>query len=1725
MTEVLADGVIRVGVESDAGAELARIEAEYHAAMKSIGREKAEINVKANTKDAERQLADVGKAVKKTKSEIAALEAEERKLRKTEEELTSTQKAALQVAKSRLGTEQALQRSKANQVTAYRSVAQAIEKERKLAANLDKETSAATKKAVDGWKARAKVIEATGRAQEKLQKEGRQQAQAEAIDAARTAKVADDKAKAITRAQNDLQSMGRIQTQAAKMDADRTTAQIKNAEKLAQAERRAGLERAQTAEKSVRLQQAYGDAQRRLSDITKAGSRAHGSEKIRVDLDKAGVFAQMETIREALKLMGEKPIDQKINVKQTTGGRVKNFLGLGSDQKSAFAGLKDLSSKMKDARVNVGPLSTSLSGLAVLIGSLAPIVIGLVGALGSLVAVAGAALGGALGVGAAAMTGFGLAAAGIFMEVKPLAAQLVTAHKAVQAYNAAVVKYGEGSKQAKTAQKAMNETLKSLSPVAREAVKGFDFLKDSWHKLTDETASRDFGNIVGSSFKTASADMWTFAHGTNQVFDAVSKGWGKWMKQLASPEARDVMSHLMGNLASSLPNVMGSLGHLGAAFGRTMSSFSDALPGLSRGFSSWAKSIDGASKKSGGFSSGVKTMVSALQSVGHFAQQAAHWLMALFGPGVKPGIGFLDSMTASLKKNADAMQTVSGQKRLADFYGRSITTTKTLAGALQPLIAAFAKWGAAMTPVTVIALKMVTAFANLAHMVADIEPARMFLGFAVGVALISRLTRGMYEAGAAAGGLFKRLNSVIEAGASGKGFAGMKAALSGGAGAGAGMESAIAAGGSTAAAEMGGAIEAAGSAAAAEMAAGISGGSVAGAAENALGNAGAGAGAARAVEGEGEAAAKATAEMASGGVAAEGLAGGLEGVGAAASLAGGAVLAMGAGTAYLTYKILTGKTAVDANTKSMQIYGKASQAIQKIGVHLQGGLQQQHMALEQSNLSLKEAQKALAGTKKGTLEHRQALLDLHQAQIQDQNDQKAWMKSAQGVKNAAANRVIELQKTAEWTNKVAEATKRKAQQDLKVDVPGSKNAQNDQAIITAMSAMEAAAHDKVTNAIAQETTAAINLQRAHMDLPAALGKTYSALTKLARVNRTVATQVGVSYKSTADVQKVAPVAQKALTSGVKQTSVIRIIADSSSADQAIRRLNAATIRAKTVKFLENGGDKVIAFIENITGKKVPTKLVRMLATGHTTVAAIIGRLEGMKISPKTAKLIANDLASGKIGAVLAALALLHDKAITITTSHVDTYRNQAASSSGGKPVSRKAAGRGPGGTEKALIGEGRGPEYRVDPVGGRVDRYDGPTMVDLRPEEYVIPTEPRYKAKGASLWRDALKSMGILGYAKSRDPKKKTKPKTKAKTKKLSRATEIKLGGIPLDSIQTEYNTAKQAYDSTKGNRPKSNASKKAKSDHAATLSRRHRALLKAQKDLRTAKAFDNRLTILNAQISADGSHMDSDSTIAGSARSSAAQIATASADYKASQDDRRGKISTAIGVLNRAIDAVPGNKYAAYKAGLEEQLGSLTGTQFTNEDPVTDTTAAPKLGLSDYITAFKLDAPLNNLLLKQAMDSANGIDTTADTAALAAFYRNIVIPDVAKTGDVPALTDAYSALSGYTGGATSGPAALTSDQQAQLDQATGLQTYVASSQAANNITSSLLASSGDISGHFTSARAAASAGPSDYGTTVINVNTLHPGDPNTLAAIGAAATAGIGYQGAPTNNRSVVGI
>lgn len=187
------------------------------------------------------------------------------------------------------------------------------------------------------------------------------------------------------------------------------------------------------------------------------------------------------------------------------------------------------------------------------------------------------------------------------------------------------------------------------------------------------------------------------------------------------------------------------------------------------------------------------------------------------------------------------------------------------------------------------------------------------------------------------------------------------------------------------------------------------------------------------------------------------------------------------------------------------------------------------------------------------------------------------------------------------------------------------------------------------------------------------------------------------------------------------------------------------IKTKLVVQQDASVQAAAGILSQLQHTKLGKKVMQVLAADGDARGKL-GWLIALGIPPKTAKILA-DVASarGGIQSVHDMLAALTDKTISVKVIKSVT---QIDSAFGGRSKGAgHASGRGPGASERALVGEGGGPEW----VGSSPDNMrlvSGPTLMDLGPGDYVIPTESRYASRAAGLWG----AMGVATYAHGKAP-------------------------------------------------------------------------------------------------------------------------------------------------------------------------------------------------------------------------------------------------------------------------------------------------------------------------------------------------------------------------------------
>lgn len=229
---------------------------------------------------------------------------------------------------------------------------------------------------------------------------------------------------------------------------------------------------------------------------------------------------------------------------------------------------------------------------------------------------------------------------------------------------------------------------------------------------------------------------------------------------------------------------------------------------------------------------------------------------------------------------------------------------------------------------------------------------------------------------------------------------------------------------------------------------------------------------------------------------------------------------------------------------------------------------------------------------------------------------------------------------------------------------------------------------------------------------------------------------------------------------------IAVIAQTGSAKSKIKELVSLGVPPKVARVLVST-DSAKSKIKALTSLGIPVKYAKILVKGAAEGAAQAKAAFGKVPAKKEVKISAGvSQALAGIASVKGALGSLPaSKTVTVTTVT--------------KKVKGDAAGRGPGRSEVALVGEGGGPEW----VGNTRDGWGmvtGPTLMALGSQDYVIPTEPKYRGR----WAAMAKEMGVPGFAKGKGPSKKEQARRQRVDQRISDA------GTSAQTFQTRGDIA-----------------------------------------------------------------------------------------------------------------------------------------------------------------------------------------------------------------------------------------------------------------------------------------------------------------------------------------------
>ena len=803
-----------------------------------------------------------------------------------------------------------------------------------------------------------------------------------------------------------------------------------------------------------------------------------------------------------------------------------------------------------------------------------------------------------------------------------------------------------------------------------------------------------------NALQTASAIMPQFAKRTNEGLGIAEKGISRMMKAVRSKEGKGILDNLMGNFNSALGPLLNGLGNLAGYLARVASIASDSIPGIARTFERWSQSVLSTSENTDSLRERVNNVIQSAKDVGNFFMAAGRLMKAFFGGGVEAGQSFTRTMTDAMNRWTAFLNSTSGQDSLAKFFREAVAGTKALWSFLSPIISSFVRWATLVAPVA-------RGFFEVTGAIAGMVSALMRLTALSGPITALLTTLGVLWGIGKVAGATRAITGYTRA------LFGMAAA-----------QKAVAVSGAMGA---GGVI--------------------------------AGGGVAR----TGTAAAQAATKLGRLKAAASGALMALTGLTPVGAAVAASVVGAGFAITHLATRTLDYQKAANSAAAAAEKWREAIAKQPDLHLNTAQAVISEMDATDQLAAAEKELSRVRKTSGKGSTEYKQQLMQVRQMKLnevaasrQTQQAQRAETANIKEQTAAAQKRVDEAKKALK--------EKKKPQFDSWEDFSPLGMARNLKANFSSttkeVKALEIAqARLKRQQDLA--TLASLNQRRALQGIPPIARAAATALGVVTKLGgKSLATKISLKFDDPGKAAKVAASAAKTLQSGVPKKLVTKIVADSKNAEGAVRRLQRARITPKRLEIVEKGGSAAVAMIQRLTGVKLSPKQQRIAQRGGEEAMAMLRRILGVRLSRKD-QAIAERGGSSVLGTLNAIRSVqLPDKTQTIRIntlkSTVNTVTNKVVQS---LEKATRAKGQKAGSEPiNALIGEGADDEWRVNRRTGEVYKTDGPQFVHLDRDDAIIPTEPRYKARGKEIFKSIAKDLGLSMFAASKKPApKKTK--------------------------------------------------------------------------------------------------------------------------------------------------------------------------------------------------------------------------------------------------------------------------------------------------------------------------------------------------------------------------------
>lgn len=1012
---------------------------------------------------------------------------------------------------------------------------------------------------------------------------------------------------------------------------------------------------------------------------------------------------------------------------------------------------------LADMTVRLGPFTASIRQAFIGLSLLAPILLDVAGAAGSLVGSLGAAtLGlGALGIAVAggaipAFIGMGIVIKQVATEFK----QVMTAKKA----------YDDALRKGNTdlAKDKMKEMRAIMGNVSKETVRQVGLAGDlnaAWKKATEPSRAAVF-TTIGQGLKTASDLMPMFAKNTNEAMQVASDGVNDWMKSLRSAEGSRILDTMMDNFTRALGPALDGLGSLIGYLGKVGAIASKSLPGLARTFRDWAEGVN--SVDAGELENKVEGVIESAKNMGRFFLSAGRLVKAFFGGGVEAGDDFIHTMTEAMNRWRKGFTSPEGRNDLENFFSEGVEGTQAFYNALKPVLSSFVQWSRLMAPWARLFFDTAAAVGRFVDNLLDVTGLRGPV--AALVATLGGLwALGKIQAATMAVGNFARALLGL-----GKAQATLTATSRGSAILGAGS---FVSGTALTTVRQ--------TAPAAEKAA---------ASVGRLGRAGSIA--ARGLSGIGMALTGLSNPWVGGAILGGALAlafieltdttedwkQSMEAADAAARKADAAARKLGDSYAPLAQQANAVKdanrTASDAQREVNRLLddGKRGTDAYRTAVRsLNDAILARDQAAAQQTRDLRAQNRDLVtSVREYTTQLREA--KEQRDQLGDEELQLDPLNALEDVGDDAKN-LADAFRLAKGEAKEAGMTLEKylsedGRGQFLFDEGGRER-------VLAYGDALAEIQD-AEKGLRGQALAVANISREFKGMAPIAAKAADAVDYLNRkLGGKKTQQISLKFRGAEDATRVAQSAARSLRAGVPKSVTTRLVANSSNADAAVRALQRAQLTPKRLEIIETGGDKAINMLEQIMGRKLtkkeqviaekggdlvldklraigtkdlPRKTQETQVRGDGTVLSALERIARFIIPAKKAEVRKSD-PDGILGFLADVTSKINQ--IPTRTDHT-IYVHQSVD--GDVKEKFYASGRRDGAAApNAIVGEGAdfkgAKEHIVDTDSGTVRTVDGPMPIALKSSDAVIPTEPRFRDRGRSIFREIAADLGLPRFA------------------------------------------------------------------------------------------------------------------------------------------------------------------------------------------------------------------------------------------------------------------------------------------------------------------------------------------------------------------------------------------